>query len=191
MYMTDASGADLYYDVRHYLGYDFIIVSGTAYHRYVGLAHMYPRQNAFYRDLERYCELVRYFPASPDRLGPDVWIYGVGPETRRILEDRGRLTRGFHAAHMKRIRRDDLLSFLAFTGLVAKRREDWQSADLYLSTLLDLRPSNREQMLLTVAEVKHKVGKLTEAEQLCIELLQGRPNHPQALALRAAISQGR
>jgi hypothetical protein len=190
MYMTDANGSDLYYDLRHYLDYDYIVVCGKAYHRYVALPELYPRQNAFYRDLERYCELVRFFPASSDRLGPDVWIYRVVPETRRILEDRGPLVRGFHGPHMGKIRRDDLVSFLGFTGFLAVRREDWRAADLYLSTLLELKPDAREELLLTVAEVKYKAGDLAGAARLCGELLQRRPDDPQALILGAAILEG-
>ncbi|MGQ0720537.1 MAG: glycosyltransferase family 39 protein [Candidatus Eiseniibacteriota bacterium] len=187
MYMTDANGADIFYDLRHYLCYDYIIVVGGAYHRYTGLAQDFPRQNEFYRDLELYCEPVRRFAASPERLGPDVWIWAVRPETRRILEDRGRLARGFHLAHMDKVRPDDLHAFLGFTGDLAARREDWQSADLYLSTFLDLRPDIRGELLLTVAHAKYQAGDLAGAAELCAERLQLRPGDPQAVALGAAI----
>ena len=153
----------------------------------MGLPNNYPRQNDFYRDLQKYCDLVRHFPASSDRLGPDVWIYAVTPQTREILNDRGSLTRGFYEAHMSRIRRNDLYSFLGFTGELARQRGDWPSADLYLGTLLDLRPDIRKELLLTVAFVKYKAGRFTEAAQLCAELLQHRPGDPKALALAAAI----
>jgi hypothetical protein len=187
MYMTNANGADVYYDLRHYLCYDYIIVTGTVHHRYVSLAGDFPRQNEFYEDLERYCELVRHFAASPDRLGPDVWIYAVRPETRRILEDRGRVARGFHTPYMEKVRLDDLYAFLGFTGDLAARRDDWHAADLYLGTLLDLRPEIREEMLLTVAHAKYRAGNLAEAAELCAELLRRRPGDPQAEALGAAI----
>jgi hypothetical protein len=190
VYMTDANGADLYYDLRHYLLYDYIVVAGSAYHRYRALAGQYPRQNAFYDDLTRYCALVRHFPASPDRLGPDIWIWAVRPETRRILNERGPLVRGFHADQMRSIRRADLHSFLSFTGVLATRREDWPTADLYLGTLLELRPEVRLQLLPTVAEVKYKAGDLLGAAELCAELLRQRPDDPRALALREAIAQG-
>jgi hypothetical protein len=190
MYMTDANGSDLYYDLRHYLNYDYVVVTGKAYHRYAQLPESFPRQNEFYRDLDRYCELVRFFPASSDRLGPDVWIYGVDSDTKRILDDRGMLTRGFHGPHLGKIRREDLYSFLGFTGYLATRREDWRSADLYLGTLLDLRPEAREELLLTVAEVKYKAGDLAGAAELCAELLRLRPDDPRARILAAAILAG-
>jgi hypothetical protein len=189
VYMTDANGSDLYYDLRHYLLHDYIIVAGSAYHRYKALAQQYPRQNEFYADLARYCTLVRHFPASSERLGPDVWIWAVGPGTRRILNDRGPLTPGFHAAHMRWIRRDDLHSFLSFTGVLATRREDWSTADLYLGTLLEVRPEARPQLLPTVAEVKYRAGDFAGAAELCAEMLQRRPDDPRALGLRAAILQ--
>jgi hypothetical protein len=187
MYMTDPNGADLYYDLRHYLCYDYIIIVGGAYSRYTGLAQDFPRQNQFYRDLEKYCVPVRHFAASPDRLGPDVWIHAVRPETRRILEDRGPLPRGFHAEYMAKVRRDDLLAFLGFTGDLAARREDWPAADLYLSSFLDQRPDIRDEMLLTVAHAKYRAGDLAGAADLCAERLHLHPGDPQATALGAAI----
>jgi tetratricopeptide (TPR) repeat protein len=190
MYMTEANRSDVYYDLRHYVNYDYIIVSGTAYHRYVGMAETYPRQNAFYQDLERYGELVRYFPESKDRIGPNVWIYRVGSRMRQILEDRGRLARGFHAAYLAKVRREDLHAFLGFTGDLAARKEDWQSADLYLSTLLDLRPEIRDELLLTVAHAKYKAGNFIEAAELCAERLRHHPGDLKAQALGAAIVKG-
>jgi hypothetical protein len=190
VYMTDANGADLYYDLRHYLLYDYIIVAGGPYHRYRALAGQYPRQNAFYDDLSRYCTLVRHFPASSDRLGQDVWIWAVGPETRRILDDRGPLARGFQADFMRSVRREDLRSFLTFTGVLATRREEWRTADLYLDTLLELMPDLRLQLLPTVAEMKYRAGDLLGAAERCAELLRQRPDDPRALALRDAIAQG-
>ncbi|MGH2571535.1 MAG: ArnT family glycosyltransferase [bacterium] len=187
MYMTDSNGTDLYYDLRHYLLYDYIIVAGGPYHRYRALADQYPRQSAFYDDLARYCTLVRHFPASSDRLGPDIWIWAVGPETRRIIDDRGALARGFHADHLRWIRREDLRSFLTFTGVLATRREDWRTADLYLDTLLELMPDLRSQLLPTVAEVKYRAGDLLGAAERCAELLRERPDDPRVLALRDAI----
>jgi hypothetical protein len=189
VYMTDANGSDLYYDLRHYLLYDYIIVAGSALHRYRALADRFPRQIAFYDDLERYCTLLRHIPASPDRLGPDVWIWAVGPGTRRIVDDRGPLARGFHADHMRWVRRDDLRSFLTFTGVLATRREDWRTADLYLDTLLELMPDIRLQLLPTVAEVKYRAGDLLGAAERCAELLRERPDDPRVLALRDAIAQ--
>lgn len=187
MYITDAHGSDLFYDLRHYLDYNYIVIAGTAYHRYVGLADEFPRQNAFYQDLERYCELVRDFPESPDRLGPDVWIYRISPRTKQILQDRGRLSRGFYSAYMGTVRRNDLHSFLGFTGDLAMRREDWPNADLYLGTLLDLRPDIRQEILLTVAYAKYQAGNFIEAAPLCAEFLKHHPGDERAIALAAAI----
>jgi hypothetical protein len=189
MYTSDANGSDVYYDLRHYLNYDYIVVTGSAYHRYVGLAGQFPRQNAFYQDLERYCELVREFPESPARLGPDIWIYGIGLNTRKILEDRGPLEPGFHNAYMSTIRPSDLHSFLGFTGDLAMRHEDWPAADLYMGTLLDLRPEMRQELLLTVAYAKYKAGNLVEAAKLCGEYLKIHPGEQKAMALAAAIME--
>jgi hypothetical protein len=187
MYMTDASGADLYYDLRHYLNYDYIVVSGLVRQRYEGLAGDYPRQNEFYSDLERYCELVRYFPESPDRFGPDIWIYAIDDGTKRILVDRGPLRPGFQAGHLEKVRREDLRRFLVYTATLAARREDWATADLYLTTTLELWPNMRGQLLVTVAHAKYKAGDLTGAAELCAEALRNRPDDPMALVLRAAI----
>lgn len=189
MYMTDANGSDLYYDLRHYLDYDYIVVSGTAYHRYVGLAPEFPRQNAFYKDLEQCCSLVKYFPESPDRLGPDIWIYSIGPKTMKILADRGSLAPGFQTAFMDKIRRSDLYSFLGFTGDLATRREDWPTADLYLSTLMELRPEIRQDLLLTLGYTKYKAGKYLEAGKLCSEYLKSHPGDQKGLALAASIME--
>ncbi|HET9888771.1 MAG TPA: hypothetical protein VFR10_14775, partial [bacterium] len=189
MYMTDANGADLYYDLRHYLDYDYIVVSGTAYHRYAGLAPEFPRQNAFYKDLEQYCSLVKYFPESPDRLGPDIWIYSIGPKAMKILQERGPLAPGFHTAFMDKIRPNDLYSFLGFTGDLATRREDWPTADLYLSTLMELRPEMRQEFLLTLGYTKYKAGKFLEAAQLCSDYLKIHPGDQKGLALAASLME--
>ena len=187
MYMTDAHGADFYYDLRHYLDYDYLVVSGLVRRRYEGLADEYPRQNGFYADVETYCELVRHFPAAPDRRGADLRIYAIVPGTRRILEDRGRLEPGFHVATLEKVRRGELYAFLGFTGVLATRRDDWPAADLYLGTLLELRPEIRQDLLLTVARAKYNAGDLAGAAALCNERLQRHPDDSAALALGAAI----
>ncbi len=187
LYMTAAEGADLYYDLRHCLDYDYVVVSGKARGRYEALAGRFPRQNEFYADLARYCELVRHVAASPARLGPDVWIYRVGPSARRILADRGELAPGFERPFLDRARRSDLQAFLGFTGGVAMQREDWRAADLYLGTLLDLVPENRAALLLPLAKVKFNAGDLPGAARLCAEHLQRAPGDAEALALAAAI----
>ncbi len=187
LYMTAAEGADLYYDLRHYLDYDYVVVSGKARGRYEALADRFPRQNAFYDDLARYCELVRHVPASPTRLGPDVWIHRIVPSARRILDDRGELAPGFEQPFLDRARPADLQAFLGFTGGVAMQRGDWRAADLYLGTLLRLVPQNRDALLLPLAKVKFNAGDLAGAAQLCAEHLRRRPEDAEALALAAAI----
>lgn len=189
LYMASANGSDLYYDLRHYLDYDYIVVTGAARGRYTRLPDLFPRQTVFYADLERYCRLVRYVEASPERLGPDVWIYAVDAGSRRILSDRGHLAPGFHAAHMEEIRIDALQSFLANVGLLAKHREDWRAADLYLSTLLDVTPPRERSLpkLVDLAEVKHRAGNRAEAERLSGALLQAFPDDPRVRALHEAI----
>ncbi|MGH2570882.1 MAG: glycosyltransferase family 39 protein [bacterium] len=191
MYMTDANRADFYYDLRHYVDHDYIVVAGTARDRYVALVESYPRQNEFYGDLDRYRELVRRFPASPDRRGADVWIYRVLPGTRRILDDRGRLERGFHNAWHGKVLLHDLSVFLTFVAVAAAQRDNWESADLYLSTLVDVTPRDRlqDELLFALADMKYKAGNLLEAEQLCNELLQRHPDQPNLVALRAEISR--
>jgi hypothetical protein len=192
MYMTDANLADFYYDLRYYLDHDYIIVSGTAHDRYRALVEAYPRQNSFYDDLARYWELVRRFPASPDRRGYDVWIYGVHPGTRRILDDRGRLERSFHNAWSGKVLLQDLSIFLSVVAVTAAQRSNWEGANLYLSTLVEATPRARvaDEMLFALADVKYKAGNLAEAEQLCVELLGRHPEQPNLLALHAAIARG-
>jgi hypothetical protein len=189
VYQTDPHGTDFYYDLRHYLDFDYVIVAGTAVHRYVALASEFPRQNAFYADLKRYATLVRHFPETPGRRGPDVWIYELGPESRRILEERGLLTRAALVDFTKEIRPNDLRSFLGFTGHLAQQREDWPAADLYLGMLMDLWPDTRDELLLNVAYVKYRARNFVEASQLCAELLQKHPGDPKVLALAAGIQQ--
>jgi len=189
MYVLDEHGADVFYDLRHYLDYDYVIVSGTARDRYEGLPEAYPRQNLFYEDLDRYCDPVRHFAAAPDRLGPDVWIYAIVPGTRRILEDRGRLPFDFHRPYLEDIRQVEFQMFLVTTAALAMRREDWEAADLYLSTLLDVTPPKfrHPQKLLDLAEVKVKAGDRAGAERLCDMLLQRYPDDERVLALRSTI----
>jgi hypothetical protein len=187
MYMTDASGADLYYDLRHYRNYDYVVISGLVRDRYLGLADQYPRQAGFYRDLERSCNLVRSFPESPGRFGTEIRIYAVDAETRRALDGREPLRPGFHRGLLGKVRRDDLRKFLGYAATLAARRDDWPTADLYLSTILELWPTMREQLLVTVAQAKYKAGDLAGAAELCGEALRNRPDDPMALVLREAI----
>jgi hypothetical protein len=193
MYMIDANRADFYYDLRHYLDHDYIIVAGTAHDRYVALIASYPRQNEFYGDLDRYCELVRRFPASADRRGADVWIYRVHPRTRRILDDRGCLEPGFHHAWSGKVFLKDFSVFLSFVAVAAAQRGNWEGADLYLSTLVDVTPRDRlqDELLFALADLKYKAGHLREAEALCAELLHRHPDQPNLLALRAAIARAK
>lgn len=189
LYMTGSEGADVYYDLRHYLDYDYVVVSGKARGRYEALAARFPRQNAFYADLQEHCELVRHVAASPDRLGPDVWIYRVGPEARRIAAQRGELSPGFEQPFLARARRADLQAFLGFTAGVALQRGNWRAADLYLGTLLELAPESRDATLLPLAKVKLRLGDLDGAARLCAEALRHRPEDPEARALAAAIGE--
>lgn len=190
MYMVGANASDLYYDLRHYLDFDYIVLSASTRNRYTALPDLFPRQTAFYGDLERYALLVRNFEPTKATRGLGVWIYQVTPETRRVLDDRGPLAEGFHRKFLAQVNRVDLYSFLEFAGMLAASRGNWPRAELYISALLEVTPADTRQLqLLRAATYKQRVGKLAVAAALCNEYLRSQPHDAAAHYTLATIRE--
>jgi hypothetical protein len=87
-----------------------------------------------------------------------VWIHRIDAGTRRILDDRGRVERGFLHEWDGKVLLHDVSVFLTFLAVAAAQRSNWVDADLYLSTLVEVTPPDRikDELLFALADVKYK-----------------------------------
>ncbi|MHB8080169.1 MAG: ArnT family glycosyltransferase [Candidatus Krumholzibacteriia bacterium] len=137
MYMSVTELSDFYYDLRHYLPVDVIVTSGTVRDRYERDPARYPRQVAFYRDLDRYARLERAFTPGATTDGPELRIYRFADAGRqRLVQERGLgldFTGKMKAPHLR--------VFLERVAAAAAGRGMDAVAELYIDALRETAPA--------------------------------------------------
>ena len=82
--------ADWFYDLRLWTAYDWFATSGGVKNRYLAEPARFPREAAFYADLDRYAVAAARFEPGPAARGPEIRIYRLDDEGRaRLRAERG------------------------------------------------------------------------------------------------------
>src|SRR5262249_43161535 len=126
----------VYYDLRHYLRYDFILVSQAVRGRYLAEPARYPAQVRFYQDLDRYGTMVWRTGGDQGARTLEIRGYRLLPEgITALAHDRGSLRLAEIASTPL-----DPPTFVAFVNGVARAamiKRDWSMAADYFSVLLE------------------------------------------------------
>lgn len=171
-----------YYDLRYLRAYDYIVTSSAVRGRYEREPERFPRQTAFYADLERFARLERIFAPGAEARGPEIRIYRLDAAGRRDLQAaRGALAPDFWRPFLADLHEPH---FLAFCGLVARHaesQEDFVTADLFAGALYEVTPAaGRAALLPQVALLKLRIGDFTGARDRYTELLALQPENVAA-----------
>jgi hypothetical protein len=184
---------DFYYDLRHFLPVDLVVTSGAVKGRYLQAPDRFPRQVAFYRDLERYTQRVREFRPDRHTRGPTITIdrwTAAGRE--RLLRERGALEPGFYRPFLPNLHATHFHPFLAGIAWHAYQKQMDAHADLYYQALAETAPAGGERVFQSPhVMARLRLGRLDAAQQMCEEALLRDPRHTQALTLLGLVHETR
>jgi 4-amino-4-deoxy-L-arabinose transferase-like glycosyltransferase len=136
MYSVRADLAAYYYDLRHYLAYDWLIISGGVERRYRASPEEYPEQIAFYDQLRDLAEPAWSVDPEGRIRGPRIEIWRIDDAFRsRVSERLGKLDPDHHRAWTGRVHPPHFTDFLLTVAEHAEFRERWYHAALYYGTL--------------------------------------------------------
>lgn len=185
MYTGMVEMAAFYYDLRHYLPIDVIVTSGAVRGRYERLPDRFPRQRAFYRDLERFTRLERAFAPGPQTSGPEIRIHRFTPEGReRLLRERGPLGPGFHREFRHALHAPHFHAFLEGIARQAYAKQYFSVADLYYQAFYETAPfAQFRPYANALVMAKLQTDQPVAARDLCREVLRREPRDAQAEAL--------
>ncbi len=143
MYMSMAELSDFYYDLRHYLPVDIIVTSGSVRDRYERNPERCPRQVGYYRDLDKYTELLRVFSPGTTTDGPEIRIYRFADAGRqRLVRDRG-----LRLEFVGKMKAPHLRVFLERVAAAALEKGMNSFAELYFDALRETAPAGADGSL--------------------------------------------
>lgn len=184
-YVTQPEIAAFYYDIRHVLGYDYVVTSSAVRGRYVDHPDRFPRQAAYYRDLDRYATAVRTFSPGSGFRGPEIRIYSLDEQARRrVLADKGALQAGWYAEFLPTLILPHFHGYLMVAAQHAEQRGQYASADLFYGALLETQPPEQHAAILPrLAEAKLRTGQYPAARELFVRALAAEPDNARANGL--------
>jgi len=138
MYSARSHLTGYYYDLRHYLPYDYVVTSNAVRRRYEKEAQRFPRQNAFYDDLRTYMMPVADFAPGPAYRGPRVTIHRWKKGARkRLLAERGALDVEHYVEWGSDVHAPDFLAFAEQVAVHATAEGDHAHAKVYFLILAE------------------------------------------------------
>lgn len=184
-YTVNVELAHAYYDLRHYLPADVIITSGAVRGRFAQQPTRFPRQIAFYADLDRYTDLLRTFAPDARTAGPEIRLYRLRPQDReRLRSDRGLPAVDFYREFLPYLHAPHFEAFVTGLAGYAYKKQFYDVADLYYQMLRETTPPGPQRRFQAAhAMAKLQIGRAAAARTLCDEALQRDPHDLQALVL--------
>lgn len=141
MYTVQPELSDFYYDLRHYVDYDYVAVSQAIRDRYRADPTRFPSQTRFYDDLERYGSLAARFGPGQGARPPEVRLYRIAPEgAAALLRDRGPLELDFARISRGPLAIADFMMFVEGVARAAYARGDWAMAARYYRPMWEAAP---------------------------------------------------
>lgn len=155
----------LYYDLRHYSPYRFIVLSQSVRGRYLADPARFPAQARFYRDLEHYASLVWRTGTDQRARGAEIRIYQVAPESAAALvRERGPLDLHRMVATAGPLHMPTFTRFVEGVARAALDGHDWSMAERYYILLWDVGASagfseqDRASLARVIANVRSHSG---------------------------------
>ena len=180
MYSTGSNAADFFYDIRHFLDYDFVVTSSAVRGRYEDAPAEFPAQVTFYDRLDSSLQNVATFAGEGVRRGPEIRIYQVDDAARRSLARQlpGVAQSEFRAAAGKVVA-SHFRGFLNTVARHAAERGDYRRAADYYQPLYDSAPpQEKEQLLRPFARALTLAGNHDLARPLCQRWRRLEPDNP-------------
>jgi hypothetical protein len=182
-YSTQPEFAAYYYDLRHYYAYDFIVTSSAVRDRYEASPDQFPKQNTFYRDLDRFATPVKTFSPDEHTRGPEIRLYRLTQQDKEeILAAHGTVQPSEYREWAPRLHSPHFLRFLENVATHAAIEQRFDLAAVYFQMLYESSPrDDRIGVTERLAEALKQAGRWDEAEAMYSELLRERPRHVVAL----------
>jgi hypothetical protein len=183
---------EYYYELRHYLPFDYIVTSSSVRGRYEAAPERYPQQMRFYADLDRYTQLEREFGGGDGLAGPQLRFYRFTEEGKqRLLEDRGPLPPKHYLEYRDRLHAPQFTQFVQGVAKRAEEAEMWSVAAHYVDALLDTAGRSPERRLLRLQFLERsgydhlRAGEYALSLERLDEFLSLGPLDPRILGYRA------
>lgn len=136
MYSARTHLTGYYYDLRHYLAYDYVVTSNAVRRRYENEPTRFPRQNTFYEDLDTFMEIAADFPPGDGLRGPRNTVYRWRPGARQELIDaRGALAVNHYRDWAADVHAPDFLAFAEQVAVHAASEGEHTLASTYYQIL--------------------------------------------------------
>jgi hypothetical protein len=170
MFTVKPERSALFYDLRHFSGFDYAVVSEGVRGRYRAEPGRFPKQVAFYEDLARFGEPVFAVGGRDGARGPAIEIFRLSADgMTRLFVERGPIAPGFHRGQLADLDTTAFVEFVEGVGRAAYARELWREVELYYATLLEVArpgPGASAQLLGVLARAAREQGRPIEAEDL-------------------------
>jgi tetratricopeptide (TPR) repeat protein len=180
MYSARTELTAFYYDLRHFMAYDYIVISSSVRGRYLRQREQFPRQLKFYEDLEVYTEEVARFTPDMAGRGPAIFIFQFSPDGReRLIRDRGKLDREFVKPFVGEVYAEHILGFLDSAAHHALEQGEFELAELFFNNLYSIAPAaDRPILLEQMAYANLELGRWRRARSLYQQLVTLAPDNP-------------
>jgi len=173
MYAVRTELTAYYYDLRHYLAYDWLLTSGAVRNRYLGHSEEFPRQTAFYELLDQLATPAWSIQPRGDARGPTIQIYRIDDSIRQALNQRlGPLSIDHYKAFGGQVHAPHFLGFVQIIATHAEFREKWAAAAFYYEVLAQAALNSSTRALgFERAGIAHlKLHQLRKARDMFIGL---------------------
>ena len=156
MYTVQPELSAFYYDLRHYVAHDYIVVSQSMRDRYLTDPKRFATQVGFYQDLDHYARLVQAFGPQQKARPPGVFVYQMPPDsTAALLRARGPMP--LDLSTIGPIAGSDFMIFIEGVARAAYTRGDWRMAADYYRLLWQAGPRNG-----MAPEQRNELGQMIE-----------------------------
>lgn len=179
-YTTRRGAGDFYYDLRHYLDYDYVVTSSAVRGRYEQDRARYRRQNAFYAELEAKVPDLKVFTPGENGRGPEIRFYAITPETRtRLSRSLTPISQDEFRAAAGQVVGSHFRDFVRSVAEHARERGDAKTAATYYQPLYETTPPDRrDEILPAFADAVLRSGAWAQAEPLLQRWQRLDPKNP-------------
>jgi tetratricopeptide (TPR) repeat protein len=191
LYSTYTENAALYYDLRLYQPFRYVMTSSAVRGRYEAEPARFPRQLAFYAALERLGETAEAFMPGDSLRGPELHLYRLDEAAwQSLLDLEGPLPRDFAAPYHGRIDLGQFRPFLETVGRYAYDDGLYDEAEVLYHTLyLNLDPVRQDKLAWRLGLLEIQTERWEEARGLFERWLALHPNDAGTLANLGLIAQ--
>jgi hypothetical protein len=139
MYSVRSDLTGFYYDPRHYLAFDWLMVSGGVARRYREDPGRFGSQVAFYDLLEEIAAPAWSVVPEGTTRGPRIDVYRIDEDFRAVVRERFReATPAEMATWRSRVHPAHFVDFLLTVAEYAEFAEAWHQAALYYATVAEV-----------------------------------------------------